>query len=248
MTPMQPMQPQQPTPQSAVPVIALVMGVLSICFPPLILVAIVLAIVSLAKSNEPAYRERKTLAIIALVVPLAVLPIFGILAAIAIPNFMRFSARSKSAECKVNLKAAFTAQKSFYGEKDRYSLNPAEVGFEPERGNRFLYRFAVDGPLELRTTATLSPSPADVGIGADVFRYKGIRSADLERGIPPYLLPQIGIEGTCPDCNITMVCAGDIDNDKTVDVWSISTKDRTAPTGEPIPAGTPFNDVNDAVD
>ena len=58
-----------------------------------------------------------------------VVAIIGILAAIAIPNFIRFQARSKQGEAKTNLKALFTAQKSFYAEKDRYSTDGSEVGF-----------------------------------------------------------------------------------------------------------------------
>jgi len=47
-----------------------------------------------------------------------VVAIIGILAAIAIPNFIKFQARSKQSEAKANLKAVFTAQKAFFQEKD----------------------------------------------------------------------------------------------------------------------------------
>jgi type IV pilus assembly protein PilA len=50
-----------------------------------------------------------------------VVAIIGILAAIAIPNFIRFQARSKQAEAKTNMKAIFTGERAFYAEKDRYS-------------------------------------------------------------------------------------------------------------------------------
>ncbi len=43
-----------------------------------------------------------------------VVAIIGILAAIAIPNFVRFQARSKQSEAKVNLKSAFTAEKAYF--------------------------------------------------------------------------------------------------------------------------------------
>jgi prepilin-type N-terminal cleavage/methylation domain-containing protein len=43
-----------------------------------------------------------------------VVAIIGILAAIAIPNFIKFQARSKQSEAKANLKAMFTAEKAFY--------------------------------------------------------------------------------------------------------------------------------------
>ena len=66
-----------------------------------------------------------------------VVAIIGILAAIAIPNFIRFQARSKQSEAKSNLKSLFTAERSFYQEKDRYSVFINEIGFSPERGTRY---------------------------------------------------------------------------------------------------------------
>ena len=77
-----------------------------------------------------------------------VVAIIGILAAIAIPNFIKFQARSKQSEAKSNLKGAFTAQKSYFQEKDKYSPIAGVIGFAPERGNRYYYLLsaaAVDG-------------------------------------------------------------------------------------------------------
>src|SRR6267378_7102213 len=68
-----------------------------------------------------------------------VVAIIGILAAIAIPNFIKFQARSKQSEAKANLKASFTAMKAYYQEKDKYSSIVTEIGFVPERNNRFAY-------------------------------------------------------------------------------------------------------------
>ena len=68
-----------------------------------------------------------------------VVAIIGILAAIAIPNFIKFQARSKQGEAKSNLKSIFTANKSYYQEKDEYSICIRKFGFAPERGNRYRY-------------------------------------------------------------------------------------------------------------
>src|SRR3954463_14168170 len=68
-----------------------------------------------------------------------VVAIIGILAAIAIPNFIKFQARSKQSEAKANLKASFTAMKAYYQEKDKYSNFVQDIGFVPERNNRFAY-------------------------------------------------------------------------------------------------------------
>ncbi|MHA7630128.1 hypothetical protein [Corallococcus sp. M7] len=54
-----------------------------------------------------------------------------------------------------------------------------------------------------------------------------------------------GVEGTCPDCIVTAACVGNVDNDDTLDVWSISTVKRTAANGDTIEIGDPYNHVND---
>ena len=49
-----------------------------------------------------------------------VVAIIGILAAIAIPNFLKFQAKSKQSEAKSNLGAVFTGEVAFFGETNRY--------------------------------------------------------------------------------------------------------------------------------
>ena len=49
-----------------------------------------------------------------------VVAIIGILAAIAIPNFLRFQLKSKSSEGKVNLAAIRTAEESYFAEYGTY--------------------------------------------------------------------------------------------------------------------------------
>lgn len=81
------------------------------------------------------FREQKGFTLIELMIVVAII---GILAAIAIPNFLRFQARAKQSEAKTNLKAAFTAEKSYYAEKDTY-IDMTTAGFAPEAGNRYTY-------------------------------------------------------------------------------------------------------------
>src|SRR4051812_16376379 len=90
-----------------------------------------------------------------------VVAIIGILAAIAIPNFVKFQARSKQSEAKANLKAMFTSEKAFLAEKDRFSGFVGEVGFSPERNNRYAYFLGGGADIVARDTAaetTLSTS------------------------------------------------------------------------------------------
>jgi type IV pilus assembly protein PilA len=66
-----------------------------------------------------------------------VVAIIGILAAIAIPNFMKFQARARQSEAKANLKAIFTTSKSWFAEKQ--ALTCGLCGFAPEANNIYAY-------------------------------------------------------------------------------------------------------------
>ncbi len=232
MTPLSPLASRTP---SALPIVALVFSVLGFCVPPLLLVGIVIGVVALVQK-----KGSQAPAIVAVVLPALAIPVVGILTAIAIPNFIRFKARSIQAEAKSNLKTAYTAQKSFQVETSTFSLHPATVGFVPERGNRYAYLFAAQGPVEANTA---EPSKDAVGIGIDTARFPNESNAKVRAAVPAELQSGLGIEGTCPECEITMVAAGNLDTDATIDVWSISSADRPG-----IPAGTPHNDVNDVTD
>src|ERR1700748_1374651 len=100
-----------------------------------------------------------------------VVAIIGILAAIAIPNFVKFQARSKQSEAKANLKAMFTAQKAFVAEKDRFSSLSGEIGFSPERHKRYAYCVAGGGTTEDRSGTVTSGLPTDTMISYDKFKY-----------------------------------------------------------------------------
>jgi type IV pilus assembly protein PilA len=68
-----------------------------------------------------------------------VVAIIGLLAALAIPNFIRFQARASQSEARSNLKALHTAEESYYHDQQCYCTALDTVGFMVERGNRYLY-------------------------------------------------------------------------------------------------------------
>jgi type IV pilus assembly protein PilA len=74
-----------------------------------------------------------------------VVAIIGILAAIAIPNFLKFQAKSKQSEAKTNLKAIFTAETSYFGEENTFG--PLDtVNYQPiGTASKMIYGFSVDG-------------------------------------------------------------------------------------------------------
>jgi type IV pilus assembly protein PilA len=57
-----------------------------------------------------------------------VVAIIGILAAIAIPNFLMFQLRSKTGEAKTNLAAIRTAEEGYFAEFGQYIAQTAPVG------------------------------------------------------------------------------------------------------------------------
>ncbi len=67
-----------------------------------------------------------------------VVAIIGILALIAIPNFMKFQAKAKQSEAKTNLKAFYTAAKSNFAESNTYAC--ARCNWLPEKGNLYKYQ------------------------------------------------------------------------------------------------------------
>lgn len=164
------------------------------------------------------------------------------LAAIAVPNFVKFNVRARQAEVKANLKSAYAAQRAYFDDKDTYSESIDEVGFLPERSNRYRYVFA---PASDSLFPGSPDGGAHNGVLADQRPSPPPDNATLLAGIPPALLAEAGLHGKCPEaCHITMLAVGNLDGDSDVDVWSISTMVRTI-GGVSVPAGQPYNDFDD---
>jgi len=180
-----------------------------------------------------------------------VVAIIAILAAIAIPNFVKFQARSKQSEAKANLKAMFTAQKAYTAEKDRFSLLTGEIGFSPERNNRYAYFNGSAGSQELRTTTAITSAADNQSISYDVFKYG--TAAPFTAALNTLPTPQCG--GNGPGITATEwtgMAQGQLDNDTTLDLWSISTASRPpsaaatcSSANQPNPAGEPLVETND---
>ena len=68
-----------------------------------------------------------------------VVAIIGILAAIAIPDFLRFQAKAKQSEAKQNLGAVFTCQIAYFGEQNTFSQSFIKMNWEPEGERMYSY-------------------------------------------------------------------------------------------------------------
>ena len=155
-----------------------------------------------------------------------VVAIIGILAAVAVPNFMRFQARAKQSEAKMNLKAIYTAQHAYMQETDTFSNSIRDIGFEPERGNRYAYYVGGLANCQTRTTAARGPGTDCVAV--DTFRHGN--------GLNPTPTPvtAVGVVEVNGSQSFSAAAAGNIDNDSQLDTWGITSQ-----------AGEPYNDTDD---
>ena len=180
-----------------------------------------------APAPAPKSNTNKTVLIIVLVVVglfLFCIICSGVLAAIAIPNYIKFNSRAKQSECKATLKSLYLAQASYFAEKDDYGDTAEAVGFVTSGRTRYTY---FGGP-------ELIVAPTDP------------QASQVTEGQLPILAGEAlpGVEGECPECHFTAACAANIDSDGTLDVWSVSTQPRTH-NGQPVAAGELVHDVDD---
>lgn len=127
-------------PVSTLAVVALVCSVL--CWG--VFLGLILGIIALVRINKRAGAlGGKTLAILAIVINLALIPTCGgIYAAIAIPNFIKYQCRAKQSEARANLRALAVAEEMFKAERGTYAPDLAALGFKPQ-GDRLRYDYVV---------------------------------------------------------------------------------------------------------
>jgi prepilin-type N-terminal cleavage/methylation domain-containing protein len=191
-----------------------------------------------------------------------VVAIIGILAAIAIPNFIRFQARARQSEVNTNLKSLFTGLRT----QQRKPPNRIRAtSFAPERGNRYSYHLDnACGVYEIRTGIDAQQNDDDVCIGVDTFKFAGFpeffpvvvpaQATWNGKGTTNGLATDAGIHGENDSWDFLAYGMGDVDNKPLLDqpdAWSISSADGTmtaeCPGGDPqnVAAGEPFNISND---
>lgn len=162
-------------------------------------------------------------AVVIIVIILAVVGgccLTGILAAIAIPNFIKYQSKSKQGECKVELRRIYQAQVAYFADKNAYAGDFNALGHTPD-ARRYTYFIGMGAPKgpSLAGTKAVSLDQLPALAGGNV----------------------IGVEGECPDCTFTAACAGNVDSDADIDVWSISTAARGS-----VAAGEVHHDVDDS--
>ena len=83
-----------------------------------------------------------------------VVAIIGILAAIAIPNFMNYQCKSKQSEAKQNLGTIAKGEEAYLAEYDVYSSSLGNIGFATKGTPRYSYVVTANGATGYSATAT----------------------------------------------------------------------------------------------
>jgi len=83
-----------------------------------------------------------------------VVAIIGILAAIAIPNFMNYQCKSKQSEAKQNLGTIAKGEEAYLAEYDTYSNDLANIGFDTKGTPRYSYEVTGASATAYTATAT----------------------------------------------------------------------------------------------
>ncbi len=163
-----------------------------------------------------AFRGQEGFTLIELMIVVAII---GILAAIAIPNFLQYQARARQSEAKVNLGGIFVSETAFLADNNRYS-NFAGVGYTMAGStNRYTY---------------YAPPNSGQGAGAttqgqDVFYTLagsagagGSLQAPNPSSSPQYRAANASTaSGTVPSM-FTAAAVGNIDSDATTDNWHVN--------------------------
>ncbi len=96
---------------------------------------------------------------------MVVVAIIGLLSAVAIPNFQKYQARSKTSEAKLQLSAIYTAEASFFSDYNIYAGCLRYMGYDPRE--EITSRYFTTGFSSFATiNATAAVSAVNAGLNA----------------------------------------------------------------------------------
>ena len=123
---------------------------------------------------------------------MVVVAIIGILAAIAIPNFQRFSSKSKQSEAKSNLSAIYAAERGTQAEWNTFSTSWNVVGYRPTGWLRYQHGFNNNFPAAM--PPGYAGPPQDAISNSSVYCGNGVMNAN-NCGVINTPIAPIGVAG-----------------------------------------------------
>lgn len=85
-----------------------------------------------------------------------VVAIIGILAAIAIPNFLNYQCKAKQSEAKQSLGTIAKAQEAYFSEFDAYASQTGAIGFATKGNARYTYSLLPNGNTYTATADSIN--------------------------------------------------------------------------------------------
>jgi type IV pilus assembly protein PilA len=140
-----------------------------------------------------------------------VVAIIGILAAIAVPNFLTYQGKAKQAEAKTSLAAIFTSAVAFQSETASQTYAPSTIGligYQTSGTSRYSLWYAVDatvGGPGPGTPLTFAGAPAVVAGSCNTA-----------------VVPAVGAVVASSPMGFTAAAKGNIDGDIACDEWTIN--------------------------
>lgn len=122
-------------------------------------------------------RRRSGFTLIELMIVVAVI---GILAALAIPNFMKFLAKSKQGEARVNLGEIYVCQQAYFGENGTYAGGDNAfnlIGFAARSPLVSKYAFIMD---TAEITGPRTPSSLPSGLPSTASSFTAIAAGNID--------------------------------------------------------------------
>jgi type IV pilus assembly protein PilA len=154
-----------------------------------------------------SFRKQEGFTLIELMIVVAII---GILAAIAIPNFVAYQAKSRQSEAKVNLGAIFTSATAFAAEQSTPTYLPGStldpIGWSPSGNPRYTYWYATTSGATAFTIPASVTAPTSCNTAAPATNKTVAASASTPTTAAGF----------------TAGAMGNIDSDATCDEWFIN--------------------------
>jgi len=144
-----------------------------------------------------------------------VVAIIGILAAIAIPDFLKFQAKARQSEAKTNLASITTSEISYFAEHNNWGETFNRIGWAPQGAAKYKYSLLTYNPGTTCTDQT----------DMDLDCYYG--AVDCNNGttgcgkcLPaPAIYIDFGVDKVK---GFTSIAEGNVDSDTVSDCWTIN--------------------------